>query len=87
MTFASRTLVGAFSVIVQPVVEPMDRFSPLVFTFKFLRVADEFKVIKIVPPWRRDLYGFSADSWPLPATVLAAWLETGAHNELSAKFS
>ena len=31
MTFASRTysLVGAFSVIVQPVVEPMDRFTAL----------------------------------------------------------
>ena len=28
-----KALVGAFSVIVQPVVEPMDRFAALVLTF------------------------------------------------------
>ena len=27
-----KALVGAFSVIVQPVVEPMDRFAALLFT-------------------------------------------------------
>ena len=28
-----KALVGAFSVIVQPVVEPMDRFAALLWTF------------------------------------------------------
>ena len=28
-----KALVGAFSVIVQPVVEPMDRFAALLFSF------------------------------------------------------
>ena len=31
-----KALVGAFSVIVQPVVEPMDRFAALVLSFYFL---------------------------------------------------
>ena len=29
-----KALVGAFSVIVQPVVEPMDRFAALIFSHK-----------------------------------------------------
>ena len=30
-----RALVGAFSVIVEPVVEPMDRFTALLLSFHF----------------------------------------------------
>ena len=34
-----KALVGAFSVIVQPVVEPMDRFTALVMIISSLAVA------------------------------------------------
>ena len=33
-----KALVGAFSVIVQPVVEPMDRFAALIVILKYLPV-------------------------------------------------
>ena len=39
--FNQKALVGAFSVIVQPVVEPMDRFTALVVDFSNLYFLSE----------------------------------------------
>ena len=36
--YANQTLVGAFSVIVQPVVEPMEHYTALITTFLLLQV-------------------------------------------------